>query len=140
MRANELMTTPVVTVSLGTPVHEVAELLTKHRITALPVLDAEGRLVGIVSEGDLLVNRIAADPRNHLRREAEHPDPPHLVDQVMTSTVVAMGQHADVADVANLMLDYDVRSVPIVDGSRVVGIISRRDLIRALLANTVHSR
>jgi CBS domain-containing protein len=133
MKANEIMTRPVVTASVGTAVREVAALLAQHQVTALPVVDDNGALVGIVSEGDILVNRVAPDPRNHLRRDAGHADPAHLVDDVMTTTVVAMGPTADVADIADLMLSYDVRSVPIVDGPHVVGIISRRDLLRALL-------
>jgi CBS domain-containing protein len=133
MKARAVMTSPVITVRTGSTVREAAELMAENGITALPVLDDDGNLVGILSEADILVNRVAPDPRNHALRDTEHPDPAHLVEDAMTTTVVAMGPESDVADVANLMLEYDVRSVPIVASSRVVGILSRRDLVRALL-------
>jgi CBS domain-containing protein len=133
MKASEIMTKPVITVQTGTPVREVTALLAEHAITAVPVLDEDGRLVGMVSEADVLANRVAHDPRSHLRRDETHPDPAHLVDDVMTTPVVAMAAGADTADVADLMLRYDVRSVPIVDGPTVVGIVSRRDLLRTLV-------
>ena len=99
----------------------------------MPVLDGDGRLVGMVSEADLLAHRMAHDPRRHLRRDGDQPDPPRTVGEVMTSPVVAMGVDADAADIADLMLQYNVRSVPIVDGASVVGIVSRRDLLRTLV-------
>jgi CBS domain-containing protein len=123
----------VITGRTGTPVKEAAALLAEHAITALPVLDEDDRLVGMVSEADVLANRVAHDPRSHLRRDEGHPDAAHSVGEVMTTPVVAMAAGADTADVADLMLQYDVRSVPIVDGPTVVGIVSRRDLLRTLV-------
>lgn len=135
MRARDIMTRPVITVHAGTSVRQAAALLTRHGITAMPVLDTEDRLVGMVSESDLLRNRLPHDPRSHLRRDlaAPAPDPPGTVAEVMTRPVVSMSDNADAADLAELMLDYDVRSVPIVAGATVVGIVSRRDLLRTLV-------
>lgn len=133
MRASEIMTTPVVTVRTTTPVKEAAALLAEHAITALPVLDEDDRLVGMVSEADVLADRVSHDQRSHMRREESHPDPRHLVGEVMTTPVVAMAASADTADIADLILQYDVRSVPIVDGPTVIGIVSRRDLLRSLV-------
>jgi len=133
MKASEIMTRPVITVRTDTPVKEATALLAKHAITSMPVLDDDGRLVGMVSESDILANRIQHDPRSHLRRDEEHPDPAHFVGDVMTTPVVAMADSADTADIADLMLRYGVRSVPIVNGGEVLGIVSRRDLLRTLV-------
>ena len=67
MQARQIMTTPVLTVRPDTTVREAATLLLEHRITAAPVLDAGGELIGIVSEGDLVVDRFGHDPRNQVR-------------------------------------------------------------------------
>ncbi len=134
MRAREIMTRSVVTVRAGDPAKQAAGLLAEHRITAMPVLDETGRLVGMVSEADLLAHRVAHDPRSHLwRDEQPQPDPAHTVGEVMTRTVVSLGPDADTASLAEVMLDRDLRSIPIVDGGSVVGIVSRRDLLRTLV-------
>ncbi len=134
MRADEIMTRSVVTVRPGTPVRQAAALMAEHGITSLPVLDEDDRVVGIVSEADLLRDRMPHDPRSHLRLESrEQPDPARRVEQVMTKVVVCLGENADTADLAAVMLDNNVRAVPIVDGARLVGIVSRRDLLRTLL-------
>jgi CBS domain-containing protein len=134
MKASEIMTREVVTVHTATSVRHAATLLTERGITSLPVLDDDERVVGIVSEVDLIRDRMPHDPRSHLRPEAhEQPDPARLVRDVMSDVVVCLGENADVADVAALMLDNNVRAVPIVNGADLVGIVSRRDLLRTLL-------
>ena len=134
MRAREIMTHPVVTVHTDTPVQRAAKLLAQYGITSLPVVDEEDHVVGIVSEGDLIRDRMPHDPRSHvLPAPHEQPDPSRLVRQVMTETVVCVNHDADTADLAELMLVNNVRAVPIVDGSQLVGIVSRRDLLRTLV-------
>lgn len=134
MRAHEIMTTSVVTVEPETPVERAAALLAENGVTSLPVLDDEARVVGIVSEGDLIRGRMPHDPRSHLRRMAdEESDPPRLVREVMTADVVCLGKFADTADIAALLLESNIRALPIVDAEHLVGIVSRRDLLRTLL-------
>ena len=134
MLAREIMTRSVVTVRTDDPAKLAAGLLAEHRITAMPVLDGAGRLIGMVSEGDLLAHRVAHDPRSHMRRdEQSQSDPAHTVGEVMSGTVVSLGPDADTASIAELMLDRGLHSVPIVDGGRVVGIVSRADLLRTLV-------
>jgi CBS domain-containing protein len=134
MKASEIMTRDVATVHTATSVRHAAELLTERGVTSLPVLDDDDRVVGIVSEVDLIRDRMPHDPRSHLRPEAhEQPDPARLVRDVMSDVVVCLGENADVADVAALMLDNNVRAVPIVNGADLLGIVSRRDLLRTLL-------
>jgi CBS domain-containing protein len=134
MLAREVMTTPVVTVRPEDPVAVAAGILLDNDITAAPVVDDAGRLVGIVSELDLVRREIEADPRAHLRRiDLAEPPPPRVVADVMTRAVLALPATADVGDVVALMVDERVKSVPIVDGQRVVGIVSRRDVLRMLV-------
>lgn len=131
MRARELMTFPVITVRPSTSAKEAASLLAEHGFTALPVLDEDDRLVGIVTEADLIRDRVPRDTR-YQHAEAPHPVPDLDVASVMTSPAVAMGGGTDVADLCRVLLDDRIRAMPIVDGSRVVGIVTRRDVVRAL--------
>jgi CBS domain-containing protein len=134
MRAKDIMTTTVVTVHSDDPIHHAATLMTDRKVTSLPVLDEDDRVIGIISEADIIRDRMPSDPRSHLRVDPEQqPDPSQLVRDVMIETVVCLGENADTADLAALMLDNNVRAVPIVDGARLVGIVSRRDLLRTLL-------
>lgn len=133
MQARQIMTTPVLTVRPETTVRDAAMLLLDNRITAAPVLDAEDELVGMVSEGDLVGDRFGHDPRSQLRPVEDEPPGPQTVAEVMTTTVIALGASADAADLAQTMLSSDIRSIPIVEGSAVVGIVSRRDLLRTLI-------
>src|SRR3712207_4314220 len=95
----------------------------------------DGRLVGIVAEADVLRDRVPPDPRLHLRRDggAEPAALSLLVHGVMTTDVRVVEPSADVADVARVFVDQRLRSVPVVDGDRLAGIVSRRDLLRALV-------
>jgi CBS domain-containing protein len=133
MQARQIMTSPVLTVRADTTVREAATLLLEHRITAAPVVDAGGELIGIVSEGDLVVDRFGHDPRNQVRPVQDEPPGPQTVGEVMTTPVIALGPSADAADLAETMLGSDVRSIPIVEGATVIGIVSRRDLLRTLV-------
>lgn len=133
MRARDLMSTPVVSVSPRTTAKEAARLLASHGFTALPVLDDDDRLVGVVTEADLIRDRFPRDPRHRPADEdgTAGSTPPAIVGEVMTTPAIGMAAGADVVDVVTVMLADRVRSLPIVDGSRVVGVVTRRDLMRA---------
>lgn len=134
MRARDIMTSPVTTVGPETPIKEAAGVLASHGFTALPVVDDDDRLVGIVTEADLVRDRIPRDPRARILPTYEPVDVPvtTMVAEVMTTPVTAMGPGADVADLAKALLDARLRSMPIVDGSRVIGIVTRRDIVRTV--------
>jgi CBS domain-containing protein len=134
VRARDVMTREVVTVAPDTSVKAAAEILATRGLAAAPVVDDEDRLVGIVSEADLLRGRLLPDPRLRLRRDARagSAPPPAHVGGVMTTDVRTVQAAADVADVGRLFVDERLRSVPVVDRGRLVGIVSRRDLLRAL--------
>lgn len=135
MRAKDIMTSPVYTVTQTTSVEGAAGLMTAKEVTALPVVDHAGRLAGMVSESDLLWHRVPSDPTAHMRPRPDT-DPatrPGLVAEIMSPYPVITRPDADVADVAEQMLEHDVRSMPVVEDGAVVGIISRRDILRAMV-------
>lgn len=135
MQVRDVMTREVVTVGPDTSAKDVAAVMAERGFAAVPVVDPGGRLVGIVAEVDVLRDRLPQDPRLHLRRTeaAGAPPPPVLVREVMTEAVRAVEPGSDLADVARLFVDHRLRSAPVLDGDRLVGIVSRRDLLRALV-------
>lgn len=92
---------------------------------------ADGRLVGLLSEADLLP-LLRPDPRLHLRAAAPAQTQPSSVAEVMTRDVLALPADADLADASEVMWSRQVRHVPLVEGERVVAILSRRDVLRLL--------
>jgi CBS domain-containing protein len=135
VRAKDIMTTPVHVVWQNAPVESAAELMTAKAVTALPVVDAQGALVGMVSEGDLLWHRVPGDPSAHLRRDLDMAPQrrPGTVVEVMAADPYTATPDLDLADVADIMLRHDVRSLPVVEGREVIGIISRRDILRTMV-------
>lgn len=133
MRARDIMTTPVISVRPGMPVKEAAALLATNGFTALPVVSEDDRLVGIVTEADLMRDRVPRDPRAYCHPLEQLPTTTTTtVGEVMTTAVTAMSPGTDVAVLAKALLDAHQRSMPIVDGSRLVGIVTRRDVVRVI--------
>jgi CBS domain-containing protein len=133
MLVREVMTAPVVTVPAGSTVRQAVRLLYERNITAAPVVDRRGRMTGIVSEMDLLRGEFEPDPRASAGPAAppEAP-PPATVEEVMTPEVVTVRETDDVLDVVGLMVGTRVKSVPVLRDGALVGIVSRRDLLRML--------
>lgn len=133
MKVATVMSTPVVTVSPEAPVKAAARLLIEHQISALPVIDEAGELVGIVSEADLIPLETRPDPRAQAT-----PIPPtagsapRRVSDVMTRQVVTTSIESDVSEAARRMIERDVKRLPVMDGRRLAGILSRRDLVKIL--------
>jgi CBS domain-containing protein len=133
MRARDIMTTAVTTVRSETHIKEAAAALAAKGFTALPVVADDDRLVGIVTEADLVRDRVPADPRALCHPGAVPPTATTTtVGEVMTTPVVAMAPGTDVAVLAKTLLAAGYRSMPIVDGSRLVGIVTRRDIVRVI--------
>lgn len=142
MQARDVMTREVVTVGPDTSAKYAGELLAEHGFAALPVVDDDGRLVGIVAEADVLRDRLPTDARLHLRRGEDAPDtpPPLLVRGIMTTGIRTVDAGADVADIARLFVDERLRSVPVLEHERLAGIVSRRDLLRVLVRSDAEIR
>jgi CBS domain-containing protein len=143
MKAADIMVTDVITVKPDSQVQDVAGLMLANRISALPVVDDAGALVGIVSEGDLLRRNEAGTghdrawwlkllmSRENLAAEyvKEHA---RKVADVMTRSVVSADPDTSVADIASLLERHRIKRVPIVRNGKVVGIVSRANLVQAL--------
>lgn len=137
MQARDIMTRTVVTVTATTTVHEAATLLASNGFTALPVVDDSGELVGLLTEVDILRDRFPHDPRFHCSDEGSvrGPDtrePAATVGAVMVEPSPSVRPGADVVDLVTIMRADGLRSMPVVDGPRLVGIVTRRDLVRTL--------
>ena len=147
MRAMDVMTTEVITVDEHASVQALAELLCDRGISGAPVVDANNRLVGIVSEGDLLHRAETGTERRAERRRswwlasiasdmARDYVKSHgrTVKEIMTRNVVSVGEMADLADIAMLLETSRIKRVPVVRDGKLVGIVSRANLVRALAA------
>ncbi|MBF6470045.1 CBS domain-containing protein [Nocardia beijingensis] len=121
MRARDVLSRPVVTARPGTPLSEATALLTAHGFAALPVVDEQGRVVGMLSESDAL----AAGPGM----------PDETVEAAMSTPVEVVTPTTDTATIASRMLTGRLRSMPVVEAGLLVGIVSRRDLLRILLSD-----
>ena len=133
MFVSQIMTSPVVTVTEGTSVKAAARVLRDRDVAAAPVVDDTGALVGIVSELDLLRGSLAPDPVAHLLPvSTDGAVPPSVVADVMTRDVQVLLPHSDLYDAARVMRASGIRSLPVVDGSTVVGVVSRSDLLQVL--------
>ena len=147
MRAVEVMTTKVITVGESATVGEAAKLLAEHGISAVPVVDKDNRVIGMVSEGDLLhrtetgterrrswwlemmasTNQLAGD---YIKSHSAS------VKDVMTRDVISVTDTTPVADIAILLEANRIKRVPVVRDGKLVGIVSRANLVRALAMST----
>ncbi|WP_054812581.1 CBS domain-containing protein [Nocardia arizonensis] len=120
MRVHDVMVRPVVTVGEDTPVRVAAVTLSERGFAALPVLDRDQRLAGVLTSGDIL--------------RAGEPDTAVAVREVMTTPAMAAAGHQDLAEVVRMLLGHGVRSLPVLDGDgRVQGMFSRGDALRIML-------
>jgi predicted transcriptional regulator len=134
VKAKDIMTTPVITVTRDTGIKELARILIEKNISGVPVIDGKGALVGIVSEADLMPLEAVPTPEAMLM-PVPRTRPPRTVSDIMQSEVIALPAEADVSWIAQTILKNRVKRVPIVSRERVVGIVSRQDLLRVLAAD-----
>lgn len=145
MEAKDVMTPNVITVTPDTPVQEIASLLVENRISAVPVVDAAGRLVDIVSEGDLmrrsetdtlpraspwLLLLIRPDESARVYAKAHG----RRARDVMTTEVIAVDEPTPLADVAAILERNHIKRVPVMRGGMLEGIVSRANLLQGLVA------
>jgi CBS domain-containing protein len=143
MKASDVMTHGVVTIPPEATIRDAIARMVEHRISGIPVVDEDVGLVGIVTEGDLIRRtETGTDAPTHRWAElllgpgasAEAYARTHgrRVRDVMSTDVVAVGRDASLADVVRLMEEHSIKRVPVLDGKRIVGIVSRADLVSAL--------
>lgn len=123
MTAGEIMTRFLVTVLPTATIEEVARTLAEHAISGVPVCEADGALVGIISEGDLI--RPLARGAHRLGRQT-------LAHELMWHSVVTGTEATDVADIVELMMENDIKRVPILHDGKLVGIVTRADLVKTM--------
>ena len=142
MRVSELMTEKVLTIGPEAPIKDVAKILVDNGISGLPVCDIEGGVLGVVSEGDILY-------KEHDPKEGHQGGPlGWIIDgppdyagyakttaltagQAMTSPAITIAHFESVAEAARIMCQRHVNRLPVVKGDRLVGIVTRADLVRA---------
>jgi len=145
MRAIDIMTTEVITVAPTASVQEVAKLMSERGISGVPVVDGENRVIGILSEGDLLHRAETGTERVRQRRQSwwlrslaadqasdyvkSHA---RTAQDVMTRDVVSVDETTPLADVATLLETKRIKRVPVLRAGKLVGIVSRANLVRAV--------
>jgi CBS domain-containing protein len=146
MKAHEIMNSAVVAVRPDMPTSDVAKTLREHRISAVPVIDEAGAPLGMVSEGDLIGRDEAAREARldwwlSMLAEGEALNPEFLASvrsserrarDVMTAPVIAVGEDTEIDEVARLLTAHRIKRVPVLRDGRIVGIVSRADLVGAL--------
>jgi CBS-domain-containing membrane protein len=141
-RVRDVMTAAVVTVIDSATFKEIARLMDEHGVSALPVVDRDGRLVGVVSQADLLLKeeyepetRTEHRPLGFRWRKIERAKAAGLVAaQLMTTPAVTVGPDATLREVARLVHERKVKRLPVIDeGGKVIGIVSRADLLKVFL-------
>ncbi|MDQ2756945.1 MAG: CBS domain-containing protein [Actinomycetota bacterium] len=133
MLVRDIMTTPVASVGEHTSCVEALAVLAVRRLTALPVTDSGGAVIGLLSEVDLLRSALEADPRSHLGPTQTHGEPlPPVVADLMTRSPVTVDEGGDVAELAHLFVRTSFKSFPVVRDGLLVGVVSRSDVVRAI--------
>lgn len=145
MQAQDIMTKTVLTVEPDTPIDDVASIMLENHISAVPVLDGDGAVVGLVSEGDLMRRvkgfpeerrswwlSILANPVDELQDYVTLYG--HFARDVMTREVQTIGPDMPIGEIAALLEKNRIKRVPVVDGGRLVGIVSRANLLQGLMS------
>jgi CBS domain-containing protein len=143
MRAHQIMTRNVITVGPDSSIVDAAKLMLEHHVSGLPVLDRPGRLVGIVSEGDFLRRSEIGTQRRRPRwlqfligpgREAKEfvQQSGRKVEDVMAREPVTVTEDTQLEELVELMEKYDIKRLPVMRDDRLVGIVTRANLLQAV--------
>jgi len=143
MKAKDIMTTRVLAIRHDDRAAHAVQIMAHHNISGMPVVNDADELIGIITERDLLmITKIQPpkvktalyglwiEPDRMVQEDAEWRG--LLVEDVMTKKVVTFGPEDSVAEIARVMHDKGIKRVPIVEGKKIVGLISRADVIRAI--------
>jgi CBS domain-containing protein len=145
MRALDIMTSSVITATPDMTIHDAAKLFVDHHISGMPVLDANGQVIGIVSQGDLLhrvengtghgkrrwwLELLSSSAREQAARYVKEHG--HVVGDVMCENVISIPEDMPLHQIADLMERRHLKRVPVLKDGQLVGIVSRSNLIRAL--------
>jgi CBS domain-containing protein len=149
MQVRDIMTRDVATATLDTPVHAVARLMEQRRASGVPVVDPANRVIGIITESDLILRntrleppaffqildgRIPLESPSHYKERLRHMLGTRAAD-VMTEKVVTIGPDALVEDLAALLIEKRVSPIPVVENGALVGIVGRFDIVRMMASD-----
>lgn len=148
LTAKDIMVKDVITVKKNTSIEELSELLVKNKISGVPVVENGGKVIGIVTEGDLIVKDaelhfpgyfklldsiIYLESLNKFKRNLQK----YLaakVEDLMTTKVISVKEDTPVSEVANMMIKNNINRVPVLDNdSRLTGIITRADIVKSMM-------
>lgn len=143
MIAANVMTFGAASIRPDAPIEEAAHLMLRYRISGLPVIDERGELVGMVTEGDLLRRLEGGTGQDRPRwlvlllgsdKSGDRPRLVHLatVADIMTRAAVTVGENTPVHEIVETMLHHGIKRVPVISDGKVIGIVSRADLLRGL--------
>lgn len=145
MQARDVMTANVITADPDASVRDIAKLLVEHKVSGVPVVDKSGKLVGIVSEGDLM-RRPESETEHHrswwLKLLVSHDQKvaeyikthgQHAAD-VMSRPVITVAEDATLEKVADTLQKHRVKRAPVMRGEKMIGIVARADLLHGLIA------
>ena len=147
LKAKDMMTEDVITVTPGMEITQAAKLLLEHHYNGLPVVDEGGKLVGIICQDDLIVQQKKLPlpslftffdgliPMTSYRSMEKEVDKiiASKVSQAMTPDPITIGPDTSLEEIATLMVNHNVHTLPVLEGSRLVGIIGKEDVLRTLL-------
>ncbi|MCO1603290.1 CBS domain-containing protein [Desulfosporosinus nitroreducens] len=149
MKVMDVMQTNVITIQMDLEIKEIAKILYDNKISGAPVVDSAGNLVGIVSEGDLLhkeknpqipgvfgilgaliyyrgVKQYESDLKKLIAVQAS---------EIMTPNVVKISKEASIEEAASLMVSKKIKRLPVVENGKIIGIVTRMDIIKTLIAD-----
>jgi len=146
MQAKDIMTTSVVSIGPEASIQDAAQLMLDNHISGLPVVDADGKPVGLISEGDLMhrseigterrrpwwlrmVTSTASEARDFVKEHAQS------VADVMSKNVITIDEAAPLGDIAEVLESEGIKRLPVVRDEKLVGIVSRSNLLRALASH-----
>ena len=150
LKAKDIMTSEIITVSPDTEIATAAKILLEKRINGLPVMDAFGRLVGILCQSDLVAQQKSFPipsvftllesfiPLTSIKRIDKEVEKIAAlkVKQAMTPDPVTVSPETDIEDVAKLMVDQKYHTLPVVEGDKIVGIIGKEDVLKTLVSGS----
>ncbi len=148
LNASDIMTTEVITVKKETPLKELAQILYKNRINGVPVVDDDGLLIGIICESDLVrkdkklhIPTVVAlfdavfylESSKNIEKEIKQINAT-TVEELYTRKVVTVDERTPIDEIATLMTQKKIYTIPVMDGNRLVGIVGKGDVIRTFIS------
>lgn len=146
-QAKDIMTTELLTVTPKTSVSELAELFTTHNINGVPVVDNQGKLLGVVTENDLIFQKkkvhiptvinildsvIYLESPDKMKQEMQKITGV-TVEDIYTSEVVTIEQETPVDEIATIMVEKNIHTLPVIESDTLIGIIGKGDIIKTLI-------